>query len=505
MFSLRDMNACRQSGPCGCLAKSIEARGFKPYCMVRPQPPPSEPNLPNSFAYLALFAWPAVCVVLFVLLPVELAAIWSLLGGYLLLPSATSVNVALLPEFDKFSIPVIATFLLCWMKGTRSPPPARSPWVYGLAIAFVLSPILTSFTNSYELQIGDRSLPGFYPLDGVKGALNNLVTLAPFFIGMRFISSEKGREQLLRAIPIAALFYSIPMLFEVRMSPQLHKMVYGFFPHSFAQQVRDGGFRPVVFLGHGLEAALFAAIAVIAAAVAARAKWHLLRIPAGVVTAYLSVILLFCKTMGAAVYALVLVPIILFRAPKTWVNVACGATLLVCAYPLLRTFSLIPVEHIASAAKTISVDRAGSFEVRVKNEKALLAKANEKPFLGWGSWGRNRVHDENGADITITDGKWIIQFGMFGWLGYLSLFGIFAAAVMQARVGVRGPVTRARIVLAGLTLLLAANLIDLLPNSSLLPLTYLMAGSIAGCIRASVGRRSVRRRVNNSQAAVVAQ
>jgi len=51
-------------------------------------------------------------------------------------------------------------------------------------------------------------------------------------------------------------------------------------------------------------------------------------------------------------------------------------------------------------------------------------------------------------------------------------------------------------VLAGLTLLLAANLIDLLPNSSLLPLTYLMAGSIAGCIRASVGRRSVRRRVN---------
>ena len=48
--------------------------------------------------------------------------------------------------------------------------------------------------NSYELQYGDRSLPGFYPLDGVKLALQNILTLAPFFVGC--VSRRRtGRER----------------------------------------------------------------------------------------------------------------------------------------------------------------------------------------------------------------------------------------------------------------------------------------------------------------------
>src|SRR5207302_6506407 len=118
-----------------------------------------EATLPNSFAYIALFSWPAVCVILFVMLPVEAAAIWSLLGGYLLLPSGVGYDVPLLPPLDKFSIPTLSTFLLCWMKGTRSPAPRPSALIYLLAFGFVLSPVLTTFNNSYELQIGDRSIP----------------------------------------------------------------------------------------------------------------------------------------------------------------------------------------------------------------------------------------------------------------------------------------------------------------------------------------------------------
>ena len=466
---------------------------------------PPELKLPNHFAYFALFAWPAVSVLLFVLLPVERAAIWSLLAGYLLLPSATSVDVALLPSLDKFSIPAMTTFVLCWMKGTSSPAPKRSVRVYCFAAAFVLAPILTTLNNSYELQITDRSIPGFYPLDGLKYSLNNILTLAPFFVGMRFLSSDYARAQLLRAVPIAALFYSLPMLFEIRMSPQLHSWVYGFFPHSFAQQVRDGGFRPVVFLHHGLEVALFASLAVVAATVAIRARWRLLTIPAAAVAPYLGVVLLLCKTMGAAVYAIVVAPIVLFLRPKTWVNIACAIALLICAYPLLRTYNLVPVHHISEAANTISSDRSSSFKWRVKNEDMLLEKGNQKPFFGWGAWSRNRVYDaSSGADLSITDGEWIIQFGTFGWFGYLSLFGLFASSLLRARRGVRGPVTQASIVLGGLSLLLAVNLTDLLPNANIVPLTYLMAGSIAGCVRATAARRAMSRRPKPSQAAAFA-
>ena len=42
--------------------------------------------MPNELAYLALLTWPLVTIGLFVKLRVERALIWSMLGGYLLLP-----------------------------------------------------------------------------------------------------------------------------------------------------------------------------------------------------------------------------------------------------------------------------------------------------------------------------------------------------------------------------------------------------------------------------------
>jgi MFS superfamily sulfate permease-like transporter len=86
---------------------------------------------------------------------------------------------------------------------------------------------------------------------------------------------------------------------------------------------------------------------------------------------------------------------------------------------------------------------------------------------------------ETGQDLSITDGTWIIRFGMFGWFGYIALFGLFAAAIFNARSGVTGPVTSSTILLGGLTLMLAVNLTDLIPNANLLPLTYVVAGSIS--------------------------
>jgi hypothetical protein len=372
-------------------------------------------------------------------------------------------------------------------------------------LAFVISPIMTAFNNSYELEIGGRSIAGFYPLDGLKLALRNLITLAPFFVGMRFLCSDNARTLLLKSLPMAALFYSVPMLFEVRMSPQLHSWVYGFFPHMFIQQIRDGGFRPVVFLRHGLEVALFASMAVIATLAAIRARWQLLRIPAGAVAAYLAGVLVLCKSLGSMIYATVAAPVVLFTRPKTWVRISCAILLFVCAYPALRYYNIVPVHHVAAAASSVSAERASSFQTRVNNEDILLARANQKPFFGWGTWGRNLVYDTaSGQDISVTDGEWIIQFGQFGWVGYLSLFGLFATALMRARTVVTGPVTQPTVVLGGLSLVVAINVIDLVPNATLVPFTYLMAGSVAGCVRAKASARAARRRLNSPRETAIA-
>jgi hypothetical protein len=175
---------------------------------------------------------------------------------------------------------------------------------------------------------------------------------------------------------------------------------------------------------------------------------------------------------------------------------------IICAYPMLRTYDLIPVHHMTQLADSISADRASSFQMRVKNEDILLARANEKPIFGWGTWGRNRVYEQgSGEDLSVTDGGWILQYGIFGWFGYLAYFGLFAAAVLRARGAVRGPVTRDSIIVAGLSLLVAVNMLDLIPNGWLLPFTYLAAGSVASSVRVHSGARA-KQSLNSSCPAV---
>jgi len=441
-------------------------------------------------------------VVLFVILPIEAAAIWSLLGGLLLLPSDMQVDVPLLPPLDKTSIPALSALVLCWMKGARTRAPHQSIFVYLLALAYVVSPLLTSFDNSYELQTAKRSIPGFYPLDGLKYIYRNLIELAPFYIGSRILHTVHGRTLLLKTIPTAMLVYSLPMLFEVRMSPQLHTWVYGYFPmNAFSQQMRGSNFRPVVFFQHGLVLAFFTSLTMVATLVLVRTKTKIFTVPAGLVAAYFAGLLFLCRSLGPIFYAVLLAPVVLFTRPRLWVTICIPLVLMVCAYPLLRGNGLAPTQIISKVASQISGDRNASFRTRVKNEAMLLEKANEKPLFGWGTWGRNRVFEaDTGKDISITDGGWIIQYGVYGWFGYLSLFGMFAAITLQAFRAVDSRLTADNFTLAGLTLLLTMYVVDQIPNGNPLSLTFLIAGAVGTAARTRLmqrGRRKFEPSVND--------
>ena len=424
------------------------------------------------------------------MLPIEAAAIWSLLGGLLLLPSEFHVNVPGFPPLDKDSIPALATLVLCWMKGAPTKAPHQSIFVYLLALAYLVSPLPTSFTNSYELQVGKASIPGFYPLDGLKYIYRNLITLAPFYVGSRILYTPQGRMLLLRTMPAAMLVYSLPMLYELRMSPQLHTLVYGYFPSMFSQQMRSGGFRPVVFFNHGLALAFFTALALIAALILVRTKTRVLAVLAGAAAGYLGVLLVFCKSLGPLIYAVLLAPVILLTRPRFWVAICVPLTLMVCAYPVLRGNHLIPTEIIAKNAGRVESDRFFSYQTRVINEEMLLAKANEKPIFGWGTWGRNRIYDaETGKDISVTDGGWVIIYGVWGWFGYLALFTLFAAVTLQAFRAVDSKLTPENVSLAGLTLLLTVYVVDQIPNAYPLSLTFLIAGAVGTAARDRLRQR----------------
>lgn len=443
-------------------------------------------EIPNWFAYVAMFGWPAVCIVLFSQLRFEKAVVWSLLGGFMLLPSSFEVDPHFLPPLDKMGVTSLATLLLCWVFGENAPHPRRSIGLYMLGALLVLSPLLSSLNNSEELRALKASIPGFYPLTALKFCGRNLLMIVPMYIGSRFLASDYGRSVLLKALPTAMVFYSLPMLFEIRMSPQLHRWVYGYFPHeSFAQQMRGGGFRPVVFFSHGLALALFTTLAVLAAFVLVRKREKIVGQHAGLIAAYLGGLLVLCKTLGATIYAAILAPVILFTRPRTWIKLACAISLVACAYPLLRNNDLAPTQLISQAASAVSVDRMKSFQVRVENEDALLAKANQKPWFGWGGWGRNRIYDKwTGQDISVTDGGWIIEYGCWGWVGYLALYGLLAFALFRAHRATGREITPENLTRGGLALLLAVCIVDSIPNSASLSWVFVLAGSIASTAKA---------------------
>jgi hypothetical protein len=309
-----------------------------------------------------------------------------------------------------------------------------------------------------------------------------LLFLIPFFLGRRYLGSAAANEDLLQSLALAGLLYSLPMLFEIRMSPQLHTWVYGYFPRSFLQQIRAGGFRPVVFLGHGLWVAFFTMTCVVASAALWRAGVRVQRLSAGAVTVYLGGILVLCKTAGSLIYAAVVVPLVRFASPRMQLRAAVLLVALAVLYPTMRALDLVPTESLLSLAGSVSDERAISLKTRFDQEKQLLDRASQRPLLGWGRYGRSFVYDaETGADTSITDGLWIITLGQFGYIGFLAQFGLLALTVWRSAAGLRTAADeKERLFLAALALIVAISEVDLVPNASISGWTWLLAGALLG-------------------------
>ena len=260
----------------------------------------------------------------------------------------------------------------------------------------------------------------------------------------------------------------------------MHNWVYGFHQHSFAQHIRGGSYRPKVFLRHGLWVGLFLVMVVLAAAALTQrtqdgggAKWI-------VASLWLLAVLLVSKNLGAVLITLLLLPL-MFLPRRLALIAATGIAVMVLCYPALRQADIIPLERIANFARAISEERAASFEFRLRNEDALLARAAEKPLSGWGGYGRARNLDENGEFTDTVDGLWIATLGSNGWLGYIGLFGLLVfpiLALLRTRRRKDIPVET-----LALGVIMAGNLIYLIPNSALSPIGWLMAGALAGFVQ----------------------
>jgi hypothetical protein len=438
---------------------------------------------PTLLATLALSIWPVVVFTLYRVRPIGQATLWAILGAYLLLPVGTSIKFEGVPQFDKSTIANLSALLGCILIAGRS---IRFSNGFGLAEVFVLTlvvgPFVTSELNGDSIAVGDRVLPGVGHYDALSAAVAQFLFFIPFFLGRQFLNGATDTADILRVLIVAGLLYSLPALFEVRMSPQLHTWVYGYFPHSFLQQIREGGFRPVVFLGHGLLVAFFFMTTVVAAAAYWRARVPLGRLPATGMAAYLGGVLVLCKTLGALVYGVALTLLVRFTPPRLQMHFALALVAIALLYPTLRATDLFPTRTLVELAQSIDEERAQSLKFRFDNEDMLLDRAWQRFLVGWGRFGRNRVYDEeSGQDLSVTDGRWVITMGTFGLMGFTAEFGLLALAVVRAASAFKlAESEEEQVFLAALALIVAITVVDQLPNASLSPWTWLLAGALLG-------------------------
>ena len=421
------------------------------------------------------------------------------MGGYMFLPVKTEFDFPMIPPLGKGSIPAISAILGCWLIKKKQISYFKELGnIKYLVILFITVPFITSSLNSAPIVMPGLYIAGLTYYDGLSAVVYQFLLITPFFLGRQFFKTYKDQLMMFKLLVIACLLYSPLILFEIRMSPQLHAWIYGHFPSTFVQQMRQGGFRPIVFMGHGLSVSFFISIALIASVALLKNSIKIHRYSIKPVSFYILTILILCKSVASLLYGVFSWVLLLWAKPKKQHQLSIFLVILTLSYPILSIMKVFPHQMINNIALSVSEERAQSLNFRFENEEILLEHAKEKFYFGWGGWGRNRVYDEvTGKDKSVTDGRWIITFGQFGIFGFIAEFGLLAMVVFRAyRASKLLKGANEKNLLAAHAWILAIVMINLLPNASLRPWLWLIAGILLGRSDAIIAQSNKDRRTN---------
>lgn len=433
----------------------------------------------------ALLVFPILPLILFAALGPAKGLIWSVGLGYLFLPENFGFDLPGLPPYDKRSaitFGLILPALLYWARAEKLPSvDTRVRTAIWLCLALLaVRAVGTSITNPETLFDGPIVRSGLTQRDIISLTFDSLLWFVPFFLAWHFLKRPEDQRHVLVALVALGLVYTLLVLFELRMSPQLNKWIYGYFPHNWRQHLRAGGYRPIVFLRHGLWVGFLLFSVVIAAMALSRDRpaERPLYLAVGI---WAFLVLALSRNMGATLLAVALAPVVLVLTARAQVRVAAVTAILLISYPILSQSSLTPASKLLEIVKPIAPDRAESFQFRLDNEALLIERAYQKPLFGWGGYSRQRLIDERGRDLTVTDGLWIIQLGQGGWVGYLGFFGMLTVpALFLRRAARRKPIPP---VIAGMAAIMAGNYLYMVPNSTLNPIAFLILGSLAAFVQ----------------------
>ena len=360
-------------------------------------------------------------------------------------------------------------------------------WVVWLAMLLVAGGVMTALTNRDSLVLGGGQvyLPALTVKDGFYMGIANFVSsFVPLFLGYALFRKPEDFERLVVGLAVACLLYIPFAMIELRFSPQWHYWIYGYQQHSFGQTIRWGGYRPMVFMSHGLALARFFLVGACCLIVLSRYRRSLLGLPIRFLAWMQVLVLLACKSTGAIAFALAGIPLLAWVKPKRQLVVASGLAAVILLYPVLRLAGVFPVTQMLEAAGAVQADRAGSLAYRFQNEDHALERTRERIVFGWGEYDRNAVFSEWGDKRSVLDGYWIIRLSMNGMVGFVASFGPLLLPIWWAR-RLLPTITdeKDRRLVAGVAFVLALLALDLIPNGLWAFYPFLVAGALIRRLR----------------------
>jgi hypothetical protein len=163
-------------------------------------------------------------------------------------------------------------------------------------------------------------------------------------------------------------------------------------------------------------------------------------------------------------------------------------------YPTIRSGGYWDgMQMVQLAESTVGRERAQSLEFRLQNEDILSTKALQRYWWGWGRFGRSRVLNEWGKDISVTDGEWIIALGTSGVVGLAALTMIYLLPVIRLWWRLEGRLWAdpSFAAVTAFAVILALYSIDNILNAMLNPvITVVMGGVNGAALRAITVRES---------------
>lgn len=419
---------------------------------------------------IMMFGWVPAVMVFFATLPPRRAVLVAFLGAWLFLPEHNGYYIPGLPVYTKMFATCVGVLFSTVIFDFSSVARFRPRWFDVPMVVWCLVPLPSAIFAGIEAK------------EGVLGVFTETVAWGlPYFIGRLYFSDLASLRELAIGVFVGGLVYVPFVLLEVRLSPQLHSWVYGFYQHDFTQTRRGDGFRPMVFMQHGLAVATFMG----AATLAGLGLWmsKSLRTIKGVPVIWLVLALLvtsvLCKSVGALALTLIGAAACLsVRVLRTgWV--VRGLIAIPVVYMLARTVGGWSGKELLDLVEQLAPDRMTSLRTRVSSETALWAGVQSDLFFG-GSRFRWVGEAIEGGGRIIPDGLWIIALGKRGIIG---LTAMTLAILLPAFLFVKSwraslwmhPLVSPSI---GWCVLLALYMADCLSNAMLNPIYMLAAGGL---------------------------